>query len=256
MHIRTEKLFVILVFLMLAVGLAACGGSTEEEPAEQEVAPTQVEEAAPTQAEQQEEPATPVVESAPTEAAPSIKELPEVVMNYFTGTPVSYFVISDYDQSWAQIGWGQYTSIEDPPTNFVIRTDANWSSASDTANWDQSGCGFVFHAKDTSNLFISYLGLDGSVYVQRLYNGENKILGSVNYGKVDIPEGSAEIMLMVNGDKIYFFVNGEEVYSGSDSLLTGALDSGDLAFILMSGTNKDFGTRCQMKNTDLWDLGK
>lgn len=251
MHIRTEKLFVILVFLMLAVGLAACGGSTEEEPAEQEAAPTQVE--------QQAEPATPVVESAPTEAAPaapSIKELPEVVMNYYTSTPVSYFVISDYDQSWAQIGWGQYTSIEDPPTNFVIRTDANWSSASDTANWDQSGCGFVFHAKDTSNLFIAYLGLDGSVYVQRLYNGENKILGSVNYGKVDIPEGSAEIMLMVNGDKIYFFVNGEEVYSGSDSLLTGALDSGDLAFILMSGTNKDFGTRCQMKNTDLWDLGK
>jgi len=38
--------------------------------------------------------------------------------------------------------------------------------------------------------------------------------------------------------------------------LTGALDSGDLAFILMSGTNKDYGTRCQMKNTDLWDLGK
>jgi hypothetical protein len=252
MHFRKEKLFVILVFLMLAVGLVACGGAAEEEqPAAQE--------AAPTQAEQQEEPATAVLESAPTEAAPeapSTKELPEVVKNYFTGTPISYFVISDYDQSWAQIGWGQYTSIEDPPTNFVIRTDANWSSASDTANWDQSGCGFVFHAKDTSNLFVSYLGLDGNVYVQRLYNGESKLLGSANYGKVDIPEGSAELMLMVNSDKIYFYVNGEEVYSGSDSLLTGALDSGDLAFILMSGTNKDYGTRCQMKNTDLWDLGK
>ena len=251
MYFQTKRLIMILVFLMLAVGIAACGGGADEQPVEQEAAPTQVE--------QQVEPAKPVVESAPTEAAPvapSIKELPEAVKNYFTGTPVSYFVISDYDQSWAQIGWGQYTSIEDPPSNFVIRTDANWSSASDTANWDQSGCGFVFHAKDTSNLFISYLGLDGSVYVQRLYNGENKLLGSVNYGKVDIPEGSAELMLMVNGDKIYFFVNGEEVYSGSDSLLTGALDSGDLAFILMSGTNKDFGTRCQMKNTDLWDLGK
>ena len=251
MHIRTEKLFMILVFLMLAVGLAACGGSTEEEPAEQEAAPAQVE--------QQEEPATPVVEPTLTEAAPaapSTKELPEAVKNYYTGTPVSYFVISDYDQSWAQIGWGQYTSIEDPPTNFVIRTDANWSSASDTANWNESGCGFVFHAKDTSSLFVSYLGLDGIVYVQRVYNGESKLLGSATYGKVDIPEGSAELMLMVNGDKIYYFVNGEEVYSGSDSLLTGALDSGDLGFILMSGTNKDYGTRCQMKNTDLWDLGK
>lgn len=75
-------------------------------------------------------------------------------------------------------------------------------------------------------------------------------------GVVDIPEGSAELILLVNGDKIYFFVNGEEVYNSSDALLTGALDSGDLTFILMSGTNKDFGTRCQMKNTDLWDLGK
>jgi hypothetical protein len=114
----------------------------------------------------------------------------------------------------------------------------------------------VFHAKDTSSLFVSYLGLDGNVYVQRVYNGESKLLGYATYGKVDIPEGSAELMLMVNGDKIYFFVDGEEVFSGSDSLLTGALDSGDMGFILMSGTNKDFGTRCQMKNTDLWDLGK
>ena len=276
---QVVKPYVILAFFIIVIALACSTGGTETQPAVEPAGPTPdlnatvqvlAEQAvAKTQAAQQvvttpeptiaiEEPTLTSVEptTAPPSGSRSSNELPEVVKQYFTGAPGEYRTLGDFDQSWAQIGWYQWWPIEGAPTNFVIRTDATWSSASDKANWDQSGCGFAFHAKDAKNHFAASLRLDGNVYVQRNYNGQAKLLGSPNYGKVDIPEGSAELMLMVNGDNYYFFVNGTEVYSGSDPLLTGAFKGGELGLTVNSGTNKGYGTRCQMKNSELWDLGK
>ena len=276
---QVVKPYVILAFFIIVIALACSTGGTETQPAVEPAGPTSdlnatvqvlAEQAvAKTQAAQQEvstpeptiaieEPTLTSVEptTAPPSGSRSSNELPEVVKQYFTGAPGEYRTLGDFDQSWAQIGWYQWWPIEGAPTNFVIRTDATWSSASDKANWDQSGCGFAFHAKDAKNHFAASLRLDGNVYVQRNYNGQAKLLGSPNYGKVDIPEGSAELMLMVNGDNYYFFVNGTEVYSGSDPLLTGAFKNGELGLTVNSGTNKGYGTRCQMTNSELWDLGK
>lgn len=275
MFTRIVKPYVILTFFIIVVALACSTGGTETQPAEPtpdlnataQILAQQL--MVKTQAAQQvvttleptagiEEPTLTSVEptTAPPSGSRSSNELPEVVKRYFTGTPGEYWALGDFDQSWAQIGWYQWWPIEGAPANFVIRSDTTWSSASDTANWDQSGCGFAFHAKDAKNHFAVYLGLDGNVYVQRSYNSQAKLLGSPNYGKVDIPEGSAELMLMVNGDNYYFFVNGKEVFHGSDSLLTGALKGGELGITVNSGTNKGYGTRCQMKNIEMWDLGK
>lgn len=276
---RIIQPYVLLAFLIIVIALACSTGGTETQPAVEPAGPTPdlnatvqvlAEQAiVKTQAAQQvvnppqptaalEEPTLAPAEPtiAPPAESGSSNAMPDVIKKYFTGTPGEYRALGDFDQSWAQIGWYQWWPIEGAPTNFVIRTDATWSSASNTADWNQSGCGFVFHAKDAKNHFAVYLGLDGHVYVQRQYNGQAKLLGSPNYGKVDIPEGSAEIMLMVNGNNFYFFVNGEEVYSGSDSLLTGALKDGELGLTVNSGTNKGYGTRCQMKNIGMWDLGK
>ena len=267
MHRRSRKFFSMIVLILLVASIAACGGGNSQVPVTQEVAPTQVVQPAPTEppaaptAEpvQTEAPAAPTAEptlAEPTPVPASDPELPQAIKEIFTGTPVSYSSVDDFEEAWAQIGWYQYWDIDEPPTNFVIRTDAAWSSASDTANWDESGCGFVFHATDERNHALAYLGLDGNVYVSNVVDAEPKLVGSAYYDKLEVPDGSAELMLMVNGDKITFFVNGQKVFSGIDSLLTSKLDSAHLALTLLSGTNKDFGTRCQMLNTDLWDLGK
>jgi hypothetical protein len=264
MHIRINRLLTILAFLAIVVSQFACGLGSEEEPTIEEITPTEIEQqAGPVETQEPIEPTVepeePTVEPTLVEETPedaSIAELPSEIMDYYSGTPVSYLTIDDFEESWAQIGWYQYWTIEDSPTNFVIRTNATWSSASDTANWNQSGCGFVFHVTDEKNHYIAYLGLDGNVYVQRMVQGEAKLVGSGYYDTVDVPEGSADLMLMVLGDKIYFFVDGSQVYKGIDSILTGKLKSGDLALTLVSGTNKGYGTRCQMTGIELWDLGE
>jgi hypothetical protein len=132
----------------------------------------------------------------------------------------------------------------------VIRADAEWDSASDKADWWNSGCGFIFREQDVDNHYLAYLGLDGRVYFTRFVRGRWSALGSRYYEKVGIPDGSADIELVVEGDKFTFFVNGEQVHTRQDT----SLPSGNLAFTLLSGTNKGYGTKCKMSNIDLWVL--
>ena len=33
-----------------------------------------------------------------------------------------------------------------------------------------------------------------------------------------------------------------------------SLEEGELSLTLLSGTNKDYGTRCEMTNIELWEL--
>jgi hypothetical protein len=177
-----------------------------------------------------------------------VRELYE--QGYLSRTDGTYFTIPDFDENWAQINWYQWYYTGYSPADFIIRADAAWESASDKANWWNSGCGFVFRVSPDGDHYMAYLALDGDVRFQRLVNEVSAYLGDSYYGKLNIPAGEAEIMLVVEGDIITFFVNGEKVHTRRDT----ALPSGDLALTLVSGTNLDFGTRCQMTDIELWEL--
>ena len=184
-------------------------------------------------------------------ASPMYERIVELAAyDYISSVDGEYYQLKDFSESWAQINWYSYWSTHIFPTDFVIRVDASWDSASESANWFNSGCGFVFRGIDNNNHYLVYLGLDGNVYFSRFYHGDYKFLGSSWYGNVDIPEGSAELMLVVEGDSFTFFVNGERVRTQVDS----AIPTGDLALTLNSGTNAGYGTLCEMKNIDIWVL--
>jgi hypothetical protein len=165
-------------------------------------------------------------------------------------TDGTYFTLPDFDESWAQINWYQWYYTGFSPTDFVIKADASWDSASTTANWWTSGCGFVFREDGVENHYLTYLGLDGRVYFNRNVENVYAPLGSSYYGKLDTHEGHAQIMLVVEGINITFFVDGEKVHTRQDQ----GLASGNLALTLLSGINTGFGTRCRMVNIELWEL--
>ncbi len=165
-------------------------------------------------------------------------------------TEGTYYVMPNFDEKWAQINWYQWYPTFVSPTNFVIRGDLAWDSGSDTANWFASGCGFVFRAEDNDNHYVAWLTLDGYVSFVRQKSGYQTSLGSDYYGPLDKPSGNAEIMLIVDDTWILFYVNGKLVHRRQDQGLT----DGMLAYTLVSGTNKDFGTHCLLTNVELWEF--
>jgi len=63
-------------------------------------------------------------------------------------------------------------------------------------------------------------------------------------------EGSADVLLAVDGNKATYYVDGKKVLSKEIPLVNGT----GLALTLNSGTNKDFGTECTISQILLWDL--
>ena len=161
-----------------------------------------------------------------------------------------YARLDDFSADWAQLGYYQWWNTGYTPADFVVESDVEWKSASSTANWFGSGCGFAFHANGNSDHYAVYLAMDGYVRSNSYYKGYWVHMGDGWYGKLDIPQGKAHIALVVNQEKYYFFVNGKLVkkYTGFQKQNL----SGDLGFMILSGTNKDFGTSCAFTNTDLW----
>lgn len=160
----------------------------------------------------------------------------------------TFHALDDFNQSWAQLGWYQWWGTGYSPDNFAIAAHAEMTSASDKANWPDAGCGFVFAEQDNKNHNLAYLSMDGYVQIYGVRNGSWRYLANKRYGSLPTPSSEADIALVVYNKRIIFFVNGQQVVSVSDS----RMGSGDLNLTLLSGTNKDFGTRCRMTGIGLF----
>jgi hypothetical protein len=156
----------------------------------------------------------------------------------------------DFEKEWAQLGWYQWWLTGYSAENFIMSADVAWQSASNTADWYTTGCGIVFSLDDEDNHHLAFLSLDGYGVLARNAKGDLKLLAGERYGKLSTPDGSAKIMLVVDDKRISFYVNDKLVTKAYDS----SLNEGDIALTLLSGTNKDFGTRCKITNIELLTL--
>ena len=79
------------------------------------------------------------------------------------------------------------------------------------------------------------------------YNvGKTSGSGKVNF---DNP-AEADFVLAVKGQSAYVSVNGEVT---EYTLSADQTSAGTFAFSILSGTNKDYGTRCEMTNMIFWE---
>ncbi|MFM8320132.1 MAG: hypothetical protein ACKOC5_04375 [Chloroflexota bacterium] len=159
-----------------------------------------------------------------------------------------FYKLEDWDHSTAMIGYMQWVTTDYSATNFVLATDMQWSSASKTANWPEAGCGFVFGLQDSDNMTYTYLGLDGFANIRAYVRGNYKNLARRNWGRPDLPEGEASFMLVVNNKRVSLYANDRMV---NEATVT-TYQPGDIALTVFSGTNKDYGTRCQLTNMQLF----
>ncbi len=169
---------------------------------------------------------------------------------YISSKEGAYFQLPDFNESWAQINWYRWWRQGLILNHFVVRTDVEWESASDIANWFDTGCGFIYAENGDDNYYGSFLALDGYAHTFRIKHGLGAELESGYYGRLDTPDGKAELMLAVDNYYVTFFINGRKVSRAYDR----SLGEGMFGLTLHSGTNKDFGTRCRMNNLEVWEL--
>lgn len=169
---------------------------------------------------------------------------------YISSTNGVYYPLPGFEDNLAELNYYRMYPTGYSPDNFVIESDIEYASASSTANWFNSGCGYIFHHEDSDNHYAIFLTMDGYTSSNAFSAGYYYNMGEGYFGKMDVPKGKAHIALTVNGRDYAFFVNGKlaKKYQG----FLGKLTTGDLGYTMVSGTNAGFGTSCKFTNSELW----
>ncbi|MCJ7622318.1 MAG: hypothetical protein MUO76_02355 [Anaerolineaceae bacterium] len=173
--------------------------------------------------------------------------------NFISTVNGTYYRIEDYESNWTQTDSYQktYTGYDFP--NFVIRADATWQVAASALGAD-SGCGIIFHEDETEDHYLVVYTLGDRAILFRRMNGSLSKLGTSFRYEVDTELAQAEIMIVVEDNNIQIWAN-----DGSKPLYEMKhiyLETGEIAFTVITGSTLDYGTRCELRNIDLWEIVK
>ena len=170
---------------------------------------------------------------------------------YLTTTEGRFRELEDFSFDWAQLGWYRRFPVQDSVGDFLLSAHLKWNSA--FKNSDISGCGFVFGIQPNDDHYavfldrqkVLFLITDNTVGFSRPVS-PTRGTGTV---KFDYP-AEADFTLIVKGAYAYVLVNGE--VSAEYTLAQSRSAKGGIGLTVLSGTNKDYGTRCEMTNLQLW----
>ncbi len=175
-------------------------------------------------------------------------------LGYLATTDGSYRKYSNFSEEWAQLRWYRWWPLNDVASNFYMSAHFKWSSA--YRNADVSGCGFAFSIQENGDHYavfldrtkIRFLNADQSEYTRRL--GVTRGTGLVEFNNPADQPAQADFTIIVKDAYVYVLVDEDVV--GEYSLPQSRPLKGNLGLTLLSGTNKDFGTRCEMTNIHAW----
>ena len=94
-----------------------------------------------------------------------------------------------------------------------------------------------------ANHLLASIRMDGFVYIDCFRNYGELSYGKYGYGRPST-KGSAEFTLVVNEDRATVYLDGQRLVQKANLAIMGD----GVAIATLSGTNKDFGTRCNYKD--------
>jgi hypothetical protein len=157
----------------------------------------------------------------------------------------------DFSYDWAQLGWYNWLPINVSASDFFLSAHFKWMSAIEGANI--SGCGFIFGLQPNSDHYAVFLDRTKVLFVitDHILGYSKPISPTRGTAQVsfDYP-AEADFTLIVKGTYAYVLVNGAVV--GEYTLAQSRLAYGSLGLTVLSGTNKDYGTHCEMTGLRLW----
>lgn len=161
-----------------------------------------------------------------------------------TSTAGTFFTLPAKEMSLAMMGYSSREGFGINSQNLLLQTDISWASGYERPNYSSSGCGFYLRGADDYTYIEIFAAMDGGIYVNGFRNGTKVELISLKYGNWSIA-GSGRLAVAADEQRITVLWN--------DSILGTVTDaswrwSGDAGYIVHSGTNGDFGTRCVFSN--------
>lgn len=174
---------------------------------------------------------------------------------YIAGTAGKVTEIKDFKYDWAQMNWYNWLPLGEDTADFYLSAHFKWSSAYRQAN--PSGCGIAFAIQDNGDHYAVFLDRSAIIFLDGDHRAEysKRVKLSKGDGRVkfdnpaDTPQ-EADFTLLLNGRTATVLVDGDLV--GRYILNQNRDLHGDIGLSLLSGTNKDFGTRCEMTDIRLW----
>lgn len=171
---------------------------------------------------------------------------------YLTTADGRFREYGDFEEEWAQLGWYSRWHLNQSVKDFYMSAHFKWTSAYRSA--DLSGCGFVFAIQPNDDHYAVFLDRSKVYFVETEYYyrafSPTRGTGRVEFGNPFDEPVEADFTLIVKDTSAFVLVDGELV--GEYTLAQSKNLRGLLGLALMSGTNKDFGTRCEMTNLHVW----
>lgn len=159
--------------------------------------------------------------------------------------------IDDFYYEWAQLNWYSWLPLEKNISDFYISAHFAWESA--YRNADESGCGIVFAIQPDGEHYSVFLDRTKIVFLDAdnsySYSRTVGITRGTGRVKFDMP-AEADFTLIVKGAYAYVLVDEELV--GEYTLSQSRNLRGDIGLSVLSGTNKDYGTKCEMTKIRIW----
>jgi hypothetical protein len=168
---------------------------------------------------------------------------------YINTTEGSIEELEDFTYSWAYLGYYDKFPVGIEATDFFISGHFKWSSAYQNA--DISGCGYVFSLQEDDDHYAIFL--DRSKVLFAITSDHHGKIVSPTRGTGYVKFGNpaeADFTVIVSNNYVYALVDGAVV--GEYTLAQSRSLTGDIALTVLSGTNKDYGTRCEMTNLHVW----
>jgi len=170
-------------------------------------------------------------------------------LGYLSSTDGSFREIDDFEFEWAQLYWYRWFPLSDTASDLVFSAHFKWESAYQNA--DTSGCGVIFALQDNNDHYAVFLDRSEVLFLIDKGNvirpmGRTRGPGKVKFGN----PGEADFTLIVKENYTYVLVDDEVV--GEYTLSQSQPVRGQLALTVLSGTNKDYGTRCEMTDIHLF----
>lgn len=171
---------------------------------------------------------------------------------YLTSSEGKFIRLGDFSEEWAQLGWYSSWPLTITAEDFLMSGHLKWTSAYRSP--DTSGCGFLFAGQKNGDHYAVFLDRSKILFVETEEHyspiGTTRGSGRVDFGNPFDQPVEADLTLIVKGAYAYVLVNGKVV--GEYTLAQSKNLRGIVGLALLSGTNRDFGTRCEITNLHLW----